>query len=340
MLFLSSFGQFFSQTQRFIYDTEINSDTINLQPLKHERTFLDLKNGQSTFISENKLLKDSLISVFKKQEESNPKLEKRNKKNKSDSPKLAAGNSLKPSFFNFFIEKNIDDKKVSLVENIGPQQIYYLEDRKIPWKISKETMLINGYKTQKATVNFGGRSWTAWFAPDIKISDGPYKFYGLPGLILKLEDEKGDYLFTFLKKITIPNAYAEQVQPNAKQSTRNNFNGDKAAIEFEMLQSRKDKYSRDSNSEISGRKGRMHGGGMGGGRSGGMEGGGDRMRGGGERNAESEDDEMGSQTPSNNQFSGFEGQRNAFGGRSQNGNSNNNFGNFRSDSDGNPIELR
>lgn len=43
--------------------------------------------------------------------------------------------------------------------------------------------------TQKATCNFAGRTWTAWFTTEIPIQDGPYKFHGLPGLIVKIEDQ-------------------------------------------------------------------------------------------------------------------------------------------------------
>lgn len=63
------------------------------------------------------------------------------------------------------------------------------------WKIKEEKSNFFGYKVQKAEVDFGGRQWIAWFTNDIPISDGPYKFYGLPGLILKIEDKTKDYSF-------------------------------------------------------------------------------------------------------------------------------------------------
>jgi GLPGLI family protein len=54
-------------------------------------------------------------------------------------------------------------------------------------------------------------------------SDGPYKLSGLPGLILKLEDDKGDYKFNFVKKLSIPNSFTEDIKPDARKSTRINF---------------------------------------------------------------------------------------------------------------------
>ena len=97
----------------------------------------------------------------------------------------------------------------------------------------------NGYSAQKAVAEFGGRVWTAWFTKEIPLSDGPYKFSGLPGLIVKLEDDKGDYKFDLMKKIIVKNAFEEQINSDAKQSTRVNFHGDKAALVLEFGKNKK-----------------------------------------------------------------------------------------------------
>ena len=47
-----------------------------------------------------------------------------------------------------------------------------------------------------ATSDFRGRHWTAWFATDIPVSDGPWKLGGLPGLILEAYDKGHQYTFT------------------------------------------------------------------------------------------------------------------------------------------------
>lgn len=53
------------------------------------------------------------------------------------------------------------------------------------WQITKERTTIAGYKCIKATGTIGEFKVVAWFAKDLKISDGPTRFTGLPGLILK-----------------------------------------------------------------------------------------------------------------------------------------------------------
>lgn len=64
------------------------------------------------------------------------------------------------------------------------------------WEISDETKDILGYQCFKATTDFRGRKWTAWFTPEIPIQDGPWKLCGLPGLILEAHDANRDYSFT------------------------------------------------------------------------------------------------------------------------------------------------
>lgn len=64
------------------------------------------------------------------------------------------------------------------------------------WRILSESKEILGYKCQKAQGEFRGRKYIAWFAPCIPISDGPWKFCGLPGLILAVEDTDKYFVFT------------------------------------------------------------------------------------------------------------------------------------------------
>lgn len=67
------------------------------------------------------------------------------------------------------------------------------------WQLSTETKKSGDYLLQKATTNFGDRTWTAWFNPEININEGPYKFRGLPGLIFEIEDEQHFFKFSLLK---------------------------------------------------------------------------------------------------------------------------------------------
>ncbi|MCQ4034519.1 GLPGLI family protein [Kaistella montana] len=82
-----------------------------------------------------------------------------------------------------------------------------ISNDEMKWKLLPETQTIDGYKLQKATTQFGGRDWTAWFAKDINISEGPYKFRGLPGLIFSLEDSDKDFSYRLIKNIKLTKTF-------------------------------------------------------------------------------------------------------------------------------------
>lgn len=94
------------------------------------------------------------------------------------------------------LSKNKLTEYCRMPEGCSKYNSQYLEDLPVQdWKIDSKTQIIAGYLCQKATCDFRGRSYTAWFAVDIPISNGPWKFGGLPGLILKVYDDKEEYVF-------------------------------------------------------------------------------------------------------------------------------------------------
>lgn len=113
------------------------------------------------------------------------------------------------------------EMKVQFVERISsgftPMNIAYNDETKFDWKILNEKEKIGSYNTQKATTNFGGRKWTAWFTSDIPLQDGPYKFNGLPGLIVKVEDADKNYSWELKGNRKVTNysetTYLESISP-------------------------------------------------------------------------------------------------------------------------------
>lgn len=97
----------------------------------------------------------------------------------------------------FMIYSHYPEKGKMLVQDEGSSDFYkYTETLPLQeWSIEEDTMYIVGYLCQKATCQWRGRQYTAWFAPDISLGYGPYKFGGLPGLIMKVEDSKQRYSF-------------------------------------------------------------------------------------------------------------------------------------------------
>lgn len=63
----------------------------------------------------------------------------------------------------------------------------------INWELKNKFKKIGNYKCQKAVGYFRGRTYTAWFTNEIPLSYGPWKLFGLPGLIIEAKDETGDF---------------------------------------------------------------------------------------------------------------------------------------------------
>jgi GLPGLI family protein len=100
--------------------------------------------------------------------------------------------------FQYVILKNRLENKLFFTRTISRDQFYYTQEmNQFEWEILPEKKKIKDFEVQKAKTSFAGRDYIAWFTSEIPIPDGPYKFSGLPGLILELEDTQQHYVFEF-----------------------------------------------------------------------------------------------------------------------------------------------
>src|SRR5690606_21094241 len=86
------------------------------------------------------------------------------------------------------IGKYKNTKHLDYITILSNTRYVVKQEVELKWNLLPEFDKVLNYKVQKATTQFGGRSWIAWFSTDISLQDGPYKFSGLPGLILKIQD--------------------------------------------------------------------------------------------------------------------------------------------------------
>jgi GLPGLI family protein len=107
--------------------------------------------------------------------------------------------------FQYKVYKNHPSGKVIMRDHVFMAGSFlYEEDYPcMTWEYTEDTATIAGYFIQKAVCNYGGRIWEAWFAPELPFNDGPYKFCGLPGLIVKVADTQDHYRFEMLS-VEIP----------------------------------------------------------------------------------------------------------------------------------------
>lgn len=67
---------------------------------------------------------------------------------------------------------------------------------KIKWKyLSNDTATVMGYLCHAAECEYGGRTWKVYYADKIALPYGPWKLYGVKGLVMKAVD--GDHDFEF-----------------------------------------------------------------------------------------------------------------------------------------------
>lgn len=185
----------FSQQFQNRFDTKINyrltfrPDSNNKEHIKEEYFELLINGDSSLFRSVNKGKNDS--TDYAEAE--------KNKQINTSGGEYEYKRPIKTNFaYDIFFVKDMllhyetfqDGIKYFYKENIHPVQSQ--------WELTSEIQTLYGYNCQMASLDYGGRKWIAWFAAAIPLKEGPYKFKGLPGLIVKLEDIGKNWSFELL----------------------------------------------------------------------------------------------------------------------------------------------
>ena len=176
----------------FMYDYKYQTDTTDLS-LTEDRMTLQVGNGISKFSSYTAMRIDSLIRI------STPEQITAN-------PDSYVGGEA------FSIYKNYPKGRISVTDKISTDWFLYEEETPVmDWTLSDSTCTLLGYPCKSAFCDFRGRRWTAFYTDAIPVPNGPWKFGGLPGLILQVYDEGQQYVFTCVginsqaqKAITMP----------------------------------------------------------------------------------------------------------------------------------------
>jgi len=190
---LSSFAQFdypiieIEATELIVtYSLKWQEDSLNSDFIRQENTLLFIGQNTSKFTSNNSYKFDTIMRKVSNWDEFDVLNSDRN-------------NPLPMSAIFYSIFKTPSNGKLMCLEHTLDGMFRYEESLDLfNWQLTSDTATIAGYKAQKAITNFGGRKWVAWFSPELPINDGPYKFNGLPGLILKISDTQNHYVFDFI----------------------------------------------------------------------------------------------------------------------------------------------
>ncbi|WP_277115565.1 GLPGLI family protein [Chryseobacterium sp.] len=171
---------FFSQNNRFIYEVKYKKDSTS-KDITRENYYLDITKEDIAYYNRLNYISDSVFT--------------------------ATGRTPINRLTSFLLKKK-DDNIYQNYEYIGDVNFYKIsEEARQQWTITDSIKIADNLSLQKATTEFGGRNWIAWFTKDIPMPYGPYKFSGLPGLIMELYDTKKNYYFNVIKSEKIPDDY-------------------------------------------------------------------------------------------------------------------------------------
>ncbi|MFT3677749.1 MAG: GLPGLI family protein [Chitinophagaceae bacterium] len=166
-----------------LYDYTLQPSKSDTQRIT-EIMMLQVGKTASNYISKNQYLNDSTVMEMAKEAEATG---------------VMPGRSTRPNEVKvmYKVFKDMESRQMFFFSRFGLHQVYYPDSLPVlDWTMHAEEMSVLGHLCKKATTSFAGRNYIAWYATDIPLSDGPYKFSGLPGLILSIYDTEKHHVFT------------------------------------------------------------------------------------------------------------------------------------------------
>ncbi len=168
------------------YSLKYQPDSTNANLKVNVKYYSFINDSLSYWVEENKFLQDSVMMGVK------------NGTILGDFVLANLGSMPKAKSYKKIV-KNRNRNTIDFFDKIYVIDYYFkLNPNRLNWKILNIQDTINGYYCVKAKVYHKGRNFEAWYTQDIPISEGPEKFYGLPGMIVKIVDEKNHYDFNLI----------------------------------------------------------------------------------------------------------------------------------------------
>lgn len=175
----------------FYYDYSYLHERGNSATEKNHQMLLEVGNSFSKFQSVNKAFADSLFALYA-----------------NEPPSVAVSKIMPqvsgspvPILLNYVVVKEYAsvNKTIFIGKTMEASTLFKVEESvEISWEIdpTRDSTILGNIHCIMARTTYAGRDYIAWFAPEIPINDGPYKFSGLPGLIVKLYDTQREHVFS------------------------------------------------------------------------------------------------------------------------------------------------
>lgn len=199
LLFLALSCAVSAQNYRFVYEYKMKSDIDNEDSYVTDYMNLDSDGKKSYFYNAVKYERDSIYQADK------------------DLKMLFKSKNYDRNL-GYIVEKDYSKKEANLYDKYKAANLV-IGDREVPkWSVQKEFLKINGIDCQKAITQFKEREWEAWFSKEYPISDGPYKFNGLPGLVIRIKDMDNHHVFNMIQVKKVNSIFSFVPKNNKKMS--------------------------------------------------------------------------------------------------------------------------
>ncbi len=216
LLFLIIFSFMYSQDNfefKAVYHLKYKIDSTE-NTYKTENFILLFNKNKSLFLAEKQYKRDSLLA-----------------KNVG----YIRARSRYNSKFQEYIMTNLNEQTLLFKENLFNSNFGYVEKINNNIIFTNKQQKINGINCKTAKTKKYGRIWFLDYSDDYPFQFGPYKFIGLPSLVIKARDKQNTYIYELVsihkiddKSIKIPPRY----QSKYKNLTKSQFNTIKEKIKY------------------------------------------------------------------------------------------------------------
>ncbi|SIS71841.1 MULTISPECIES: GLPGLI family protein [Chryseobacterium] len=214
LLLLSIFSFIISKAQKndadleVVYYFKIIPDSLNRSNFTESNMILRCNKNKSVYFS------PAMASYYEYLKDYAQKID----------PKNIDVNSLRPSIPK--VRHNVwkEDNNVIATVPLG-MYFYSFKEPELKWELLNEIKDIQGMKCQLAKVNTENDTFYAWYTSEIPFSDGPFRFKGLPGLILEVYNKNKTIEFSLasIKKSDKPIEKMERVSTIDLQAKKDFF---------------------------------------------------------------------------------------------------------------------
>lgn len=191
---LLGIGGKYKKIKKDIYDTALVSAYYKLAYLKDSTrtssytkglTVLSFSDKYVRFGDYYRLLADSVNDMCAEDK----------KKARDESLNVEHSNYISKTAFYTATMTDLENRQTTVQIDILLKYEYTMPTPDLRWILESGDTLINGVACKKATCNYAGRHYIAWYDENFPVPYGPYIFYGLPGLIMKIYDDKRNWIF-------------------------------------------------------------------------------------------------------------------------------------------------